>query len=111
MRERPSYAPEVVPDWTAAVSRRLAGVRMPPLTLVGHLQTANGEWTAPHRDGCQDVRPGTGVAIANYHDWVRKWCAVRTARALLAVAVSGVWLLLMPSPAAATEPVASVAIT
>jgi hypothetical protein len=36
---------------------------------------------------------------------------VRTARALLAVAVSGLCLLLMPSPAAATEPVASVAIT
>jgi hypothetical protein len=49
---------------------------------------------------------------------VRK-CAVRTARALLAVAVSGLCLLLgslvglvlLPSPAAATEPVASVAIT
>ena len=46
-------------------------------------------------------------------------CAVRTARALLAVAVSGLCLLLgslvglvlLPSPAAATEPVASVAIT
>ena len=38
---------------------------------------------------------------------------MRTARALLAVAVSGLWSLLglMPSPAAATEPVASVAIT
>jgi len=36
---------------------------------------------------------------------------VRTARALLAVAVSGVCLLLLPLPAAATEPVASVAIT
>ena len=36
---------------------------------------------------------------------------MRTARALLAVAVSGVCLLLTPSPAAATEPVASVAIT
>ena len=36
---------------------------------------------------------------------------VRTARALLAVAVSGLCLLLLPSPAAAAEPVASVAIT
>jgi hypothetical protein len=36
---------------------------------------------------------------------------VRAARALLAVAVSGLCLLLLPSPAAATEPVASVAIT
>ena len=36
---------------------------------------------------------------------------MRTARALLAVAVSGLCLVLMPSPAAATEPVASVAIT
>jgi hypothetical protein len=36
---------------------------------------------------------------------------VRTARALLAGAVSGLCLLLVPSPAAATEPVASVAIT
>jgi hypothetical protein len=36
---------------------------------------------------------------------------VRTARALLAVAVSGLCLVLMPTPAAATEPVASVAIT
>jgi hypothetical protein len=36
---------------------------------------------------------------------------VRTARALLAVAASGVCLLLLPLPAAATEPVASVAIS
>jgi hypothetical protein len=36
---------------------------------------------------------------------------VRTARALLAVAASGLCLVLMPTPAAATEPVASVAIT
>ena len=36
---------------------------------------------------------------------------MRTARALLAVAVSGLCLMLMPTPAAATEPVASVAIT
>jgi hypothetical protein len=36
---------------------------------------------------------------------------VRAARALLAVAVSGLCLLLLPSPAAATEPFASVAIT
>jgi hypothetical protein len=36
---------------------------------------------------------------------------VRTARALLAVAVSGLCLVLLPSPAAAAEPVASVAIT
>ena len=36
---------------------------------------------------------------------------MRTVRALLAVAVSGLCLVLMPSPAAATEPVASVAIT
>jgi hypothetical protein len=36
---------------------------------------------------------------------------VRTARALLAGAVSGLCLLLVPSPAAATEPVASVAIS
>ena len=36
---------------------------------------------------------------------------MRTARALLAVAVSGLCLVLMPTPAAATEPVASVAIT
>src|SRR5215207_4440307 len=47
----------------------------------------------------------------NYHDKVRRWCAVRTARALLAVAVSGLCLVLLPSPAAAAEPVASVAIT
>ena len=58
---------------------------------------------------------------------MRKWCAVRTPRALPAVAVSGLCLLLglilgsllgpvlglvlMPLPATATEPVASVAIT
>ena len=53
---------------------------------------------------------------------MRRWCAARTARALRAVAVSGlclvlgsllslVGLVLLPSPAAATEPVASVAIT
>ena len=36
---------------------------------------------------------------------------MRTARALLAVAVSGLCLVLMPTPAAATEPVASVTIT
>ncbi len=36
---------------------------------------------------------------------------MRTARALLAVAVSGLCLVLMPTPAAAAEPVASVAIT
>ena len=36
---------------------------------------------------------------------------MRTARALLAVAVSGICLVVMPSPAAAAEPVASVAIT
>ena len=36
---------------------------------------------------------------------------MRTARALLAVAAAGICLVVMPSPAAATEPVASVAIT